>query len=52
MAVMISGSGAIENTAKTIPMIRGTVLFIPANTTFDLKCNGRDTEIYRAYCVL
>ena len=49
---MISGSGAVENTAESIPVRRGTVLFIPANAAFDLKCNGEFTEIYRAYCVL
>ena len=52
IAIVISGSGAVDKTAASIPVKRGTVLFIPANTSFDFKCNGEDTEIYRAYCVL
>jgi len=52
IALLISGSGVVENATNTIPAARGTVLFIPANTTFDLKCNGQDTEIYRAFCVV
>lgn len=52
IAVLISGSGVVENAASNILLKRGTVLFIPANTTFDLKCRQEDMEIYRAYCVL
>lgn len=52
IALLISGSGAIDNATNTITATGGTVLFIPANTSFDFKCNGQDTEIYRAFCVV
>lgn len=50
--MVISGSGAVEDTASKICLNQGTVLFIPANTTFDVTCKEEDMEIYRAYCVL
>jgi len=52
IAIVISGSGSIDKSSAPIPVKRGTVLFIPANTCFDFKSNGVDSEIYRAYCVL
>lgn len=52
ICVVISGSGAVEDTASKICLNQGTVLFIPANTIFDVTCKEEDMEIYRAYCVL
>ena len=52
IAIAISGSGSIDTSSVSITVRRGTAVFIPANTSFDFKCGGRDTEIYRAYCIL
>ncbi|CAH3025226.1 unnamed protein product, partial [Porites evermanni] len=52
IAIAISGSGSIDKSFASITVRRGTVVFIPANTSFDFKCGGEDTEIYRAYCIL
>ena len=52
IAIAISGSGSIDTFSVSITVRRGTVVFIPANTSFDFKCGGEDTEIYRAYCIL
>lgn len=54
IAIMISGSGTIHKTSTNlkIDLRKGTVVFIPANICFELKCDGVDCEIYQAYCVL
>lgn len=52
IAIAISGSGSIDTSSVSITVRRGTVVFIPANTSFDFKWGGKDTEIYRAYCIL
>ena len=52
IAIAISGSGSIDTSSVSITVRRGTVVFIPANTSFDFKSGGEDTEIYRAYCIL
>lgn len=52
IAIAISGSGSIDTSSVSITVRRGTVVFIPANTSLDFQCGGEDTEIYRAYCIL
>ena len=52
IAVVISGRFTVETTVKPLQGQRGTVLFIPANKSVHLNCEGQDTELYRAYCVL
>lgn len=52
IAIVISGSGIIDRTSFPVAVRRGAVVFIPANTSFDFRSDGVQTEIYRAYCVI